>query len=390
MARRPPAGPGSPDHPVEWLYAASARMLRAGTRLLFKPLAGLPRGARLVVLRYGNIGDHLAALPAYRAIRRRFRHGDLTLLTSGGGRPHGVELISRDVPFDHVVDVSAEEFHGFGGISGSVRLMRCLESDGVIHLSSDKARLRILMRDMAVLCLAGVQRCGGFSLGKVLLWRRWQAQNRVFPSETERLLAVLRDVGIHDAPADHRPLRPSVDAPDLPNGSHRWVAMCPGGKFPVNHWPLDRYRTVARELLRDADLGVVVVGGPDDDPAGVRICGDLPAERAVNCAGRLSLHQTAALLADRCRLLISNDTGVGHLGAAVGVPVVSIMSARDFPGCWLPHGSNIGLRHGVHCQVCLRRTCDDVKCIRGIGVSHVLSAARRALGAQRSRMILEV
>jgi ADP-heptose:LPS heptosyltransferase len=358
--------------------------------LLFRRIDTLEDDGHVVVLRHGNIGDHLAALPAYRAIRRRCPAGRLTLLTSGGGRPAGLELLAAERLFDAVVAPPPRRRRGFLGITGMVRLVKGLAPDGVVYLSSDKAGLRILVRDMVAMFLAGVRRAGGFSLGKVRLWRRWQAVHGSFPSETDRLLAILGGIGIRSGPQDHRSLRLGPGRPDFPDAGLTWVALCPGGKFQVNRWPVERYNALARELLRRPGLGIVVVGGSGDVADGRRICDELPPERALNYAGRLSLGETGALLRRHCRLLVSNDTGVGHLAAALGVPVVSVMSARDFPGCWLPHGMNVALRHGVKCQVCLKETCQDPKCIEGVHVQDVLRAVRDMLSQAQARAVLEV
>ncbi|MEP7352438.1 MAG: glycosyltransferase family 9 protein [Acidobacteriota bacterium] len=63
-------------------------------------------------------------------------------------------------------------------------------------------------------------------------------------------------------------------------------------------------------------------------------------EEALEGAIRFDdLYELACWLA-RARLYIGNDSGIGHLAAAVGVPVVSIFLSTD-PLVWAPRGSHV-------------------------------------------------
>ena len=75
--------------------------------------------------------------------------------------------------------------------------------------------------------------------------------------------------------------------------------------------------------------------GPHEEPAR----GWLGARGvdAVDLLPRLSLEELAALLR-RARLLVCPDTGVLHVGAAVGVPVVGLYGSGD-PEIWQPPGA---------------------------------------------------
>jgi ADP-heptose:LPS heptosyltransferase len=92
--------------------------------------------------------------------------------------------------------------------------------------------------------------------------------------------------------------------------------------------------------------------------------------RPIDLAGRANALQTASLLR-RCRLLVSVDTGLMHLGAAVGLPVVALYG--DGPPLWHPWGEG----HQVLTRPLRRREGGDEE---PLSVEGVVEAARLILG----------
>jgi heptosyltransferase III len=108
------------------------------------------------------------------------------------------------------------------------------------------------------------------------------------------------------------------------------------GNFAVIHpfsgsarknWPLERFREVASNLA----LPVRWCAGPEEALEG--------AERFEN------LYELACWLAT-ARLYIGNDSGITHLAAAVGTPVVAIFGATD-PLVWAPRGERVRVVSGA-------------------------------------------
>ncbi len=90
------------------------------------------------------------------------------------------------------------------------------------------------------------------------------------------------------------------------------------------NWPLARFRSVARRLERV--MPVRWCSGPDDPPL----------ENAVRID---DLYELGCWLA-RARLYIGNDSGISHLAAAVGAPVLVLFGPTD-PAVWAPRGPNV-------------------------------------------------
>ena len=118
------------------------------------------------------------------------------------------------------------------------------------------------------------------------------------------------------------------------------IPPAPGGDFAVIHpfsgsarknWPLDRFREVARRL----EMSVRWCAGPEEElDDAVRI------DNLYELAGWLSTS----------RLYIGNDSGITHLAAAAGVPVVAIFGPTD-PAVWAPRGESVRIVVGSLAEI---------------------------------------
>lgn len=112
-----------------------------------------------------------------------------------------------------------------------------------------------------------------------------------------------------------------------------WVAIHPGsGAFsPARRWRPEGFLAVAEALAR-AGARIVLVGTESDREPAL----DGGAERGgwLDLIGRTDLGTLAAVLG-RARLLVANDSGVGHLAAAMGTPVVAVFGPSN-PVAWGP------------------------------------------------------
>jgi len=126
----------------------------------------------------------------------------------------------------------------------------------------------------------------------------------------------------------------------LRNG--RAVALHPGSGSAGKNWPADRFAAVA-SCLAAANYQVVLVRGPADAMSAravQRAMGAVPSTLASD----LPLPILAAVL-ERCAAYIGNDSGISHLAAAVGLPVVAIFGPTD-PKVWAPRGQAVKVVRG--------------------------------------------
>ena len=165
------------------------------------------------------------------------------------------------------------------------------------------------------------------------------------------------------------------DAPDQP-----LLAVAPGARWPTKRWPVERFAAAAQELAREKQAVVVILGGPDEAQLAHELCGKLDVP-VINGAGTLPLMDSAALLS-RCRLLISNDSGLMHMATALQVPVVAIFGPTVQEFGFYPFQARAEVvSEPLPCRPC--STKGSQRCPRGhhacmqdISSARVLAAAR--------------
>ena len=94
-------------------------------------------------------------------------------------------------------------------------------------------------------------------------------------------------------------------------------------RLAFRDWPVAHFAALGKRILESFPVRLAITGGREDAAAAEAIGRELGAGATV-LAGRLSLPETAALLT-RCRMLITTDTGIMHLGFAVRTPTLALL-----------------------------------------------------------------
>jgi heptosyltransferase-2 len=159
-------------------------------------------------------------------------------------------------------------------------------------------------------------------------------------------------------------------------GHGPWVGLSPGAAYgPAKRWPPERLAALGGELYREFGARLVLLGGPEERPVADRIK-ELLGGPVLDLVGRTELRQALAVLS-RLKVLITNDSGLMHAAAALGVPLVAIFGSTN-PAATGPFSSRAAvLHHPLDCGPCFKRTCDlGYPCLEAITVAEVLAAVR--------------
>ncbi len=158
-----------------------------------------------------------------------------------------------------------------------------------------------------------------------------------------------------------------------------WVGLSPGAAYgPAKRWPPERFAALAQALIDDIGARLILLGGPEDREVAAQVKNHL-AQPVLDLVGRTHLRQALGVLA-QLKLLITNDSGLMHAAAALGVPLVALFGSTD-PRATGPFTSRATvLYHPLPCSPCLKRTCaEGYPCLTAISVPEVLAAARHWL-----------
>ena len=133
------------------------------------------------------------------------------------------------------------------------------------------------------------------------------------------------------------------------------VCMMPGAEYgPAKQWPIEYYKKLAG-LLAENGWQIWVLGSDKDKAAGDEIAGDNDIH---NLCGRTQLVDTVDLLAC-AKSVVSNDSGLMHVAAAVGVNINVIYGSSTpeyTPPLTADEKKNI-FYLGLDCSPCFKRVC---------------------------------
>lgn len=156
--------------------------------------------------------------------------------------------------------------------------------------------------------------------------------------------------------------------------SENILAICPGAEFgPAKRWPVEHFAEVARQ--KHLQGWQIWLFGSDKDLAVAERINVLAGGVCRNFAGKTSLGEAVDLLS-LSRVVVSNDSGLMHVAAALDKKLIAIYGSSD-PGFTPPlneHALIIDLK--LDCSPCFKRDCPlgHTRCLTEITPLSVLDA----------------
>jgi lipopolysaccharide heptosyltransferase II len=154
------------------------------------------------------------------------------------------------------------------------------------------------------------------------------------------------------------------------------IAIHPGAgvKRVYKRWPEDRYVKLCKLLVQEYDAKLIISGSQAEFDLADRIKNQI-GEHAVLAAGAVKRLKDLAAVLQRCSVCIGTSTGIIHIAAAVGVPVIVLCGPED-PRRWRPLSNNHTLiKKDVPCRPCREETCHyEGRCLRLTTPEEVLAA----------------
>jgi len=273
---------------------------------------------RFLVLRGGAIGDFIVTLPVLQALKARWPRADIEIW----GYPHIAELAVAGGLARKVVSLDRAEMARFfvpvmettPEIEAKIRSFDLIFN--YLHDPEGQVRSNLLMAGAKqVLSGSPIIKRGGAS---------------------RFLLEPLMDLALYDEPdvpaLDIAPNPEALAKAGIDSEGPAPVALQPGSGGEKKKWRLDGFFAVA-DRLAAAGRPVVWVLGEADDRERAALDAARPGEPRLD---GLALPELASALA-ACGGFVGNDSGITHLAAAVGLPVVAVFGPTD-PAVWGPKG----------------------------------------------------
>jgi len=315
---------------------------------------------RILVVAPNWIGDALMAQPLLARLREQHRNVRLEVLA-----PEWVAPVARRMPeVDEVITAAFR--HGALHLGERWRLGRALKdrqyAQAIVLPNSWKAALVPFFAHIPVRSgYVGESRYG-------LLNRLHRNGKDAMREHYARLAGTPGAAAASPLPQPRLRIDPAqVAATRARFGlSQPYVALCPGAEYgPAKRWPY------FAELAARLEKPVVLLGSANDAAAASGVAG-------TNLVGRTTLDEAIDLIAGAERV-VSNDSGLMHVAAALGRPLVALFGSSSPEKTPPQAGRARVLWLKPECSPCYQRECPlgHFRCMREISVERVLAELER-------------
>lgn len=335
------------------------------SRIRARSRRALARPRRIACFHLNQVGDLIFSLPALYNLRMGFPEAHIASVA----RPPCRELLLLSGLVDQVIERPRRPFGSNLRVASHLRRERF---DLAVVFSTSLG-----MASLALLSGAPVRAGFTHSKGKLFLTQHvaWSP-----PPSPQNNLRLVEAIGcpvvktdyvrlIRPAGPDQEEARRILEAVGIgPDDQIAILAPGTSSRREVKSWSDAGFAEVADRLASEYGLKPVIVGSD----SGTQIC-DL-SKGTTDLTGKTSLSSLVAIL-DRARILIGVDSGVMHLAAAVGTPVVALFGPSD-PAVTGPQGEGHQVvKADVHCAPCLKAECRIGRpCMEEITADMVFSA----------------
>jgi heptosyltransferase II len=337
------------------------------------------------------IGDTVMATPLFRALKKGLPDSILTAVIRPQVAPtlDGSAWFGETILFDHRSPRRSQRT-----LAVVARLRR--ERFDLAVILPNSIRSALVARLAGIPRRLGYQRHGRALLLTDVLHHAVDSQGRRIPSPiVETYLKLARHLG---CPAGTTRLELATTAADETAADRAWdelglsggepvVCLNTGGAFgPAKNWPIGHFADLARRLVGESGVRVLVVCGPGERENARSIVASAADKRVVSLADcELGIGLTKACIR-RTSLLITTDSGPRHFAAAFGTPVITLFGPTHIAWTRTHHPLAWHMKHTVPCGPCQRPVCPEGhhRCMKELAPDGVYAVARRVLATTAS------
>lgn len=335
-----------------------------------------------ILIRATNwVGDAIMALPALRAVRKRFPDAEISIVA----RPYVADIYRDQEICNQLIPYDPKGLHA--GISGRERLaaeLRVQKFDVALLLQNAFDAAWLAWRANIPERIGYARDGRSFLLTKAVPLPR---DGEIPAHEKFYYLELLRRAGWLDCVHDETFI--GLNIPDEKRRSAdeflrksgvrqdaRRIAIGAGASYgSAKCWPPPRFAEVANRLQSEADADVILFGTAAEASVSTAISAEM-RRPPIDLTGKTATADLPALLS-QCHLFIGNDSGAMHVAAAVGLPIVAVFGPTDPDGTTPVTPRCSIVQQKPYCSPCFLRRCPtDHRCMTAITADMVEAAAR--------------
>ena len=329
--------------------------------------------AKFLIIRFSSIGDIVLTTPVIRCLRKQFPDAEIHFLTKRSFR----SIVAHN-PYINKIHTLGDSFE--------LMLHELLieEYDYIIDLHHNLRTLRIKR------FLKNVK---SFSFNKLNVEKFILTNFKIntLPKKhiVDRNLETVASLGVVNDGMGLDYFIPTLDEikkDDIPTSHmHGYIAVVIGAALATKKLPLHKLK----ELCTAIDHPIILLGGKEDYEDGKAIA-KVDEIKIYNACGKFNLNESADLVKG-AKLVISHDTGLMHIAAALQKPVISVWG-NTVPafGMYPYYGSRSNRQYDVveinklWCRPCSKigyNKCPKghFKCMEKIDVNYIVNLVRLRL-----------
>ena len=336
------------------------------------------RVKRILVVELLYIGDLIAITPTLRALKKRFPHAEITLMTL----PKMKDVVSGNPNVDKIISYSKRDIReNFRRVVNELRW----KYDLAVILHPGSVRISWLLLRADIPYRVGCTRVGFLEGKGYFLTHKvkpsWELKHKIDDDldVVKTIYAETEDkhLEIYTTKEAEEYVGRKLKENKVENKDYL-ICIQASPQHKSHEWIDDRFAEVADRLI-DKNKKVIFVGAKKDREKTEEIISLMKnKEKAINFCGETDIKQFFALV-KRSDLVISVDSAAMHVAAAFNKKVIALFGAGN-PRIWRPYCSRaeIIFKEDKVCTSCMKHTCSKgYNCMEAITIDDVMESVER-------------
>lgn len=329
--------------------------------------------AKFLIIRFSSIGDIVLTTPVIRSLRKQYPDAEIHFLTK-----HAFRSIVEHNPYINKIHTLGDSFELM------LHELAAEEYDYIIDLHHNLRTLRIKRH---------LKNVKSFSFNKLNVEKFILTNFKIntLPKKhiVDRNFECIKALNVENDGMGLDYFIPTFDQvkeSDLPTSHmHGYIAVVIGAALATKKMPLHKLK----ELCAAIDHPIILLGGKEDYEDGKAIA-QADEIKIYNACGKFNLNESADLI-KKSKLVITHDTGLMHIAAALQKPIISVWG-NTVPafGMYPYYGKKSSMQYDVvevnklWCRPCSKigyKKCPKghFKCMEKIAVNGIVNLVRQRL-----------
>jgi heptosyltransferase-2 len=336
---------------------------------------------KILIRTPNHLGDCLMAQPSIRTLSESLQNCEIFLLTPTWASP-----IYGSIQNSAILPLSSDIMHGYKGIKSQIILLKNDLFDTAVLMTPSFSSAMILY-------LAGIKNRFGYNTDRRRIFLNHPVDSGMAKTihRHQSYYKLMEYFAGHSLPfypprlitqsESHKAADKILHESGF-NSDSSFIVIAPQAVAESRRWGTDNYASLARKLISDLGISVILIGTSSEFQAGDKIT--FGEKRIFNLCGKTNIADAAAIMS-KAKLFIGNDSGLAHLAAAVDIPLV-ILSGADKPSETSPISDKktVIIKNYLKCISCVKNDCRQkseafMRCMIDISVDEVLAASKNLL-----------